>query len=97
MSAPQTGQIVWRFSSDVFPVEFDIREDGWPQEGEPGVWHSLDPKALAAVENAIRDACCDDASLILLQRDDTRLPWIVERITTALGLTPPEPKEGGAS
>lgn len=89
--APQTGHRVYRFISDpavCFSASRMLSGD------EPGVWHSLDPKALASTRGAIFAAIEASAGHELaLQMNEDAIPALMAR----LGLTPPEPKEGGAS
>lgn len=85
MSAPQTGQIVYRYDvpqhlgGGTTYSDTASASDSWRTTG---VWHSLDPKSLAAIKDVLH---------VALALGKLTSPDAVMR---ELGLTPPEPKVG---
>lgn len=82
--APQTGQRVYRWGTPKNPQFAAGRSIAKNFGEEDGVWHPTDPKALAEIRDVLRVAL----ALGKLTSPDA--------VMQALGLTPPEPKEGGA-
>lgn len=93
--APQTGQGIplVRVRHKLGLVVYGVIEDGSPTH----VAHSLDPKALAVLRDAVAEVLFEETSGWLRPINDFYTGVLADAVMVRLGLTPPEPKEGGAS